>query len=46
MLDRDIFIGNKGAVFGTAGTHIAAAVMIPAYVDKAFQQRIENLLNS
>ena len=42
MLDRDIFIGNKGSVFGTAGTHIAAAVMIPAYVDKAFQQRIEN----
>jgi hypothetical protein len=42
MLDRNIFIGNKGAVFGTGGTHIAAALMIPAYVDKSFQQRIEN----
>jgi len=42
MLDRNIFIGNKGAVFGTSGTHIAAALMIPAYVDKSFQQRIEN----
>jgi hypothetical protein len=42
MLDRNIFIGNKGSVFGTSGTHIAAALMIPAYVDKSFQQRIEN----
>jgi len=42
MLDRQVYIGNKGAVYGTAGTHIAAALMIPAYVDKAFQQRIEN----
>ena len=42
MLDRNIFIGNKGSVFGTSGTHIAAALMIPAYVDKSFQQKIEN----
>lgn len=42
MLDRQVYIGNKGNVFGTSGTHIAAALMIPAYVDKSFQQRIEN----
>ena len=42
MLDRDIWIGNKGSVFATSGTHIAAALMIPAYIDKAYQQRIEN----
>ena len=42
MLDRQIYIGNKGAVYGTSGTHIAAALMIPAYIDKSFQQRIEN----
>ena len=42
MLDRNIFIGNKGSVFGTSGTEIAAVLMIPAYVDKSFQQRIEN----
>lgn len=42
MLDRDIWIGNKGSVFATSGTHIASALMIPAYVDKAYQQRLEN----
>jgi hypothetical protein len=42
MLDRDIFIGNKGAVFGTSGTHIAAALMIPAYISKTLQTKIEN----
>ena len=42
MLNRNIFIGNKGSVFGTSGTQIAAALMIPAYIDKAYQQRIEN----
>jgi hypothetical protein len=42
MLDRDIWIGNKGSVFATSGTHIASAMMIPAYIDKAYQQRLEN----
>jgi hypothetical protein len=42
MLDRDIFIGNKGSVYGTSGTHIAAVVMWPCYIDKAIQQRVEN----
>jgi hypothetical protein len=42
MLDRDIYIGNKGSVFATSGTHIAAALMIPTYISKAYQQRLEN----
>lgn len=42
MLDRDIFIGNKGSVFGTSGTYIAACLMIPAYISNAVQTRIEN----
>lgn len=42
MLDRDIWIGNKGSVFATSGTHIASAMMIPSYISKAYQQRLEN----
>jgi hypothetical protein len=42
MLDRDIWIGNKGSVFATSGSHIAAALMIPAYISNAYQQRLEN----
>jgi hypothetical protein len=42
MLDRDIWIGNKGSVFATSGTQIAAAMMVPAYISKAYQQRLEN----
>lgn len=42
MFERPIYIGNKGIVYGTGGTHIAAALMIPAYVDKSFQQKLEN----
>lgn len=42
MLNRNIYIGNKGAVYGTSGTQIAAALMIPSYIDKALQQRLEN----
>ena len=42
MLDRDIWIGNKGSVFATGGTQIASALMIPAYISKAYQQRLEN----
>jgi hypothetical protein len=42
MLDRDIWIGNKGSVFATSGTHIASALMIPSYISNAYQQRLEN----
>jgi hypothetical protein len=42
MLDRDIWIGNKGSVFATAGTQIAACLMIPSYISNALQTRIEN----
>ena len=42
MFDRDIFIGNKGSVFGTSGTHMGAFLMIPAYITKGLQQRLEN----
>lgn len=42
MFDRDAWIGNKGSVFANSGTYIAAALMIPAYIDKAYQQRLEN----
>ena len=42
MLDRDITLGNKGTTYGTAGTQVAAFLMIPAYIDKAIQTRIEN----
>lgn len=42
MLDRDMWIGNKGSVFATSGTQIAAALMIPSYISKAYQQRLEN----
>ena len=41
MLNRDIFIGNQ-AGSTTAGTHIAAALLIPAYIEKALQTRLEN----
>ncbi len=42
MFDRDIWIGNKGAVYGTSGTNIASALMIPAYISNAMQTRLEN----
>ncbi len=42
MLDRDIWIGNKGSVFATSGTQMGAVVMFPSYLDKAVQQRVEN----
>ena len=42
MFNRDIWIGNKGSSFATSGTQIAACLMIPAYIDKAIQTRIEN----
>ena len=42
MLDRDIWIGNKGSVFASSGTHIASALMIPSYISKAYQTRLEN----
>jgi hypothetical protein len=42
MLDRDIWIGNKATVYATSGTQIAASMMIPAYISKAYQQRLEN----
>ena len=46
VLDRDIFIGNKGSTFGTSGSHIAAIVLIPAYISNALQTRIENYFRS
>jgi hypothetical protein len=46
MLDRNIFIGNKGSVFGTSGTQIAAAMMIPAFISKGYQQKLENYFRS
>jgi hypothetical protein len=42
MLNRPVYLGNKGIVFGTSGTHIAAFVMIPSYIAKGVQTRIEN----
>jgi hypothetical protein len=42
MFDRDIWIGNKGNTAATSGTHIAAVLMIPAYISRAYQQRLEN----
>lgn len=42
MLNRNIFIGNKGSVFGTSGTQIGSALMIPSYISKAYQTRLEN----
>lgn len=42
MFDRDVFIGNKGSVYGTSGTQIAASVMFPCYISKGLQQRVEN----
>lgn len=42
MLDRDVWLGNKGSVFATSGTQIASAMMLPAYISKAYQQRLEN----
>ena len=42
MLNRQVFIGNKGAVYGTSGTYIAASVMFPCYISKGLQQRVEN----
>jgi hypothetical protein len=42
MLNRDMWIGNKQGTFGNSGTFIAAALLIPAYIDKAYQQRLEN----
>ena len=42
MLNRQLFIGNKQVTAGTSGTHIAAAMMIPAYISNALQTKIEN----
>jgi hypothetical protein len=42
MFNRDMWIGNKQSSFGNSGTFIAAALLIPAYIDKAYQQRLEN----
>lgn len=42
MLNRAITLGNKGTTYGTAGTQVAAFLMIPAYIDKALQTKIEN----
>ena len=42
MINRPVYLGNKGIVFGTSGTHIAAFVMIPSYIAKGVQTRIEN----
>lgn len=42
MLNRNIFIGNKGSVYATSGTQIASVLMIPSYISKAYQQRLEN----
>lgn len=42
MLNRVIYIGNKGNVYGTSGTQIASALMIPSFISKGLQQRLEN----
>ena len=42
MFDRDIWIMNKGSVYGTSGAQLAACLMIPAYITKGLQQRLEN----
>lgn len=42
MFDRDIFLMNKGSVYGTSGAHMAACLMIPAYITKGLQQKLEN----
>lgn len=42
MFDRDIWLMNKGSVYGTSGGHLASALMIPAYITKGLQQRLEN----
>lgn len=46
MVNRRMYIGNKGTVYGTAGTHIAAVLMVPCFLDKAIQQRWENHFRS
>jgi hypothetical protein len=42
MLNRPLFLGNRQVTAGTSGTHIAAAMMIPAYISNALQTKIEN----
>jgi len=42
MFERSISLCNKAAVYGTSGTQLAACMMIPAYIDKALQTRLEN----
>ena len=42
MFNRDMWIGNKQVTFGNSGTFIAAVLLIPAYIDKAYQKRLEN----
>jgi hypothetical protein len=42
MLNRPLFIGNRQTTLATSGTHIAAVLMIPAYISNALQTRIEN----
>jgi len=42
MLNRDMSIGNKASTYATSGTYIAAALMIPAYIPYAMQQKLEN----
>lgn len=46
MFDRNIFIGNKGSVYGTSGTYIASVLMIPCYISNALQKRLENYFRS
>ena len=42
MYDRDIYIGNKGTVYGTSGTYIAAVLLIPTYISSSLQTKLEN----
>jgi hypothetical protein len=42
MFDRQIAIGNKASTYATSGTHIAMVLMIPAYISKALQTKLEN----
>ena len=42
MFDRQIAIGNKASTYATSGTHIAMVLMIPSYISRALQTRLEN----
>jgi len=42
MFDRQISIGNKASTYATSGTHIAMVLMIPSYISRALQTRLEN----